>query len=68
MARKEAKDLQAGDVYLHAGMVRQEVVSVTPVGHLGTVIEVFSRQQGKPDRNVTVLKVPAGTLFEVVKE
>jgi hypothetical protein len=65
MTKKEAKDLQAGDVQLHAGMVRHVIVSVTPIGRTGGYVEVRSYQLGKPD-NVTVANVPAHTPVEVV--
>ncbi|WP_395066216.1 hypothetical protein [Paraburkholderia silvatlantica] len=61
---KEAQHLQPGDVWIHAGMVRYAVETMTPVGHLGTYVEVTSLQQGKPD-NVRVDKVPARAPYEV---
>jgi hypothetical protein len=65
MSTKEAKDLQVGDVYLHAGMVRQEVTAVTPIGRTGGMVEVTSHQVGKPD-NVTVIQMPAHTPMEML--
>jgi hypothetical protein len=65
MATKEAKDLQAGDVLLHAGIIRHVVVSVTPVGRPAGRVEIKTYQLGKLD-NVTVANTPAHTLVEVV--
>ncbi|CAB3745509.1 hypothetical protein LMG24238_07641 [Paraburkholderia sediminicola] len=65
MPTKEAKDLQAGDVWIHAGMVRYEVASVTPIGYDGGYVEVHSHQLGKPD-NVRIAKMQARTPFDVV--
>ncbi|MFT0174631.1 hypothetical protein ACLKMY_37780 [Paraburkholderia mimosarum] len=67
MPKKEAKDLQVGDMQLHAGMVRQKIISVTPVGRTGGYVEVTSHQLGKPD-NVTVATMPAHTLVEVIED
>jgi hypothetical protein len=59
MLTKEAKDLQPGDVYLHAGIVRNKVIALTPIGN-GGYVEIHSHQLGKPD-NVTVMSLPAHT-------
>ncbi|ADG17030.1 hypothetical protein BC1002_2983 [Paraburkholderia atlantica] len=67
MPKKEAKDLQVGDVQLHAGMVRQTIVSVTPIGRTGGYVEITSHQLGKPD-NVEVATVPAHMLVEVIED
>jgi hypothetical protein len=63
--KREAKDLQAGDVWLHAGMVRYVVETVTPIGRMGSHVEVRSYQLGKPD-NVRVESMPANTPVELV--
>ncbi|TCK37943.1 hypothetical protein B0G84_3241 [Paraburkholderia sp. BL8N3] len=60
---KEAKDLQIGDVHIHAGMVRYRVIAVTPIDN-GGYVEIHSEQVGKPD-DVRVATVPAHTRFEV---
>lgn len=65
MSTKEAKDLQVGDVYLHAGIVRQEVIAITPIGRNGGMVEVTSQQVGKPE-NVSVVQMPARTRMEMV--
>lgn len=64
MATKEAKDLQPGDVLIHAGIQRFVVVSVTPVGYDGNRVEVHSHQLGKPE-NVKVENMPARTPIKV---
>lgn len=65
MNTKEAKDLQVGDVYVRAGVVRQAVIAITPIGHTGGMVEVTSHQVGKPE-NVSVVQMPAHTRMEML--
>jgi hypothetical protein len=64
MTTKEAKDLQVGDVQVHAGMVRYKVIAVTPIGN-GGYVEVKCEQVGKP-YNVSVATMPAHTQVQVL--
>lgn len=64
MSTKEAKDLQPGDVYVHAGMSRFVVISVTPIGYAGSRVEVSSHQVGKPE-NKRVEDVPSNASFAI---
>ncbi len=63
MTTKEVKDLQVGDVQVHAGMVRHKIIALTPIDN-GGYVEVHSHQLGKPD-NVRVATLPRHMRVEI---